>query len=214
MDETIIGIWSVTPTVDQSVVVVPDGCRDIVFRGLPYQKSNWFITDYFDQTTKVDLKKNCFMAGYRLKAGTQFDHRILEVLQGVGSDLSEAEHYINELTYLPNTVAEILNCLASDFCSVKEVSKLLGTNIRTLQRNCLEGTGKSPSYWLKLARVRKAAKMISSGEGLCNVAIETGYYDQSHMNRQFKYWLKITPFQLLKSRDIMLQLDQSGFPNS
>ncbi len=200
------------PTENQSVLVVPDGCRDIVFT--PYQNPNWFITNYFDQTTKVELKKGCFMIGYRLKAGTQFDYRILKVLQGVDSNLPKAKHYINELTCLTNTVSETLNCLASDVCSVKEVSKLLGTNIRTLQRNCLASTGKPPSYWLKLARVRKAAKMISSGKSLCNVAIEAGYYDQSHMNRQFKHWLKITPLQLLKSQDIRLQLNQSGFPNS
>ncbi len=76
------------------------------------------------------------MVGYRLKAGTQFDHRILKVLQGVCSNLSKAKHSINELTCLPTTVSETLKCLASDVCSVKQEFELIFKGRSSFKYTC------------------------------------------------------------------------------
>jgi len=41
--------------------------------------------------------------------------------------------------------------------------------------------------------LQRAREMISRGEPLAGIAVETGFTDQSHLNRQFKKAFGMTP---------------------
>lgn len=53
--------------------------------------------------------------------------------------------------------------------------------------------GLSPTAWRGLARVRRACALLAAGEGLAATAAEAGFFDQSHMTRQFLRFLGMTP---------------------
>ena len=53
----------------------------------------------------------------------------------------------------------------------------------------LSRTKRTPSYWLQLARIRKAARSLTANTYLADVAENFGFSDQSHMNREFQRWL-------------------------
>ena len=44
-----------------------------------------------------------------------------------------------------------------------------------------------------LARVRRAGALLTAGEPLAGAAAESGFYDQSHMTRQFLRLFGMTP---------------------
>ena len=44
-----------------------------------------------------------------------------------------------------------------------------------------------------MRRLQRAREMIKAGEPLAEIAAETGFTDQSHLNRQFKKAFGMTP---------------------
>jgi AraC-like DNA-binding protein len=60
-------------------------------------------------------------------------------------------------------------------------------------------TGLTPHAWLMQLRVRKAAVLLNQGLPIAEVAVQTGFSDQSHLNRMFKRCLGFTPGQLRNS---------------
>ncbi|RUW95472.1 AraC family transcriptional regulator, partial [Mesorhizobium sp. M8A.F.Ca.ET.059.01.1.1] len=51
----------------------------------------------------------------------------------------------------------------------------------------------SPHRFLVMRRLQRARRMIAAGEPLAQIAIEAGFSDQSHFNRQFKKAFGLTP---------------------
>lgn len=77
---------------------------------------------------------------------------------------------------------------------VEEAAKLLGLSARQLERRCLAGFGLSPKSVLQRCRF---LDMASAMRGLSN-ADETElaalrYFDQSHLNREFRRYTGMTP---------------------
>jgi len=56
-------------------------------------------------------------------------------------------------------------------------------------------TGLTPHAYLNQARVRRAKSLIAAGGAIAAAAYETGFADQSHLTKQFKRILGITPGQ-------------------
>lgn len=61
--------------------------------------------------------------------------------------------------------------------------------IRSFKKQC----GLSPHAYLLRLRLEKARELIGHGHRLVDVALETGFADQSHLNRHFKANYGITP---------------------
>ncbi len=60
-------------------------------------------------------------------------------------------------------------------------------------------TGLTPHAWLMQVRVRKASVLVRQGVPLADVAVQAGFSDQSHLNRNFRRFLGYTPGQLRNS---------------
>jgi len=61
------------------------------------------------------------------------------------------------------------------------------------QRIFLEKTGVSPHEYLLACRMKKARQFLSEGYSLAQVALNTGFADQSHFTRSFLRVMGITP---------------------
>lgn len=68
------------------------------------------------------------------------------------------------------------------------LAKRLCTTERTLQRVFAKYVGISPTMWIRTKRFQQAAKEVISGtpQDWSNLALELGYYDQSHFINDFK----------------------------
>ena len=60
--------------------------------------------------------------------------------------------------------------------------------------------GLPPHAYLNNARVMRAKELLLAGAPIVDVALETGFVDQSHLTRQFKRVVGVTPGQFRSSR--------------
>jgi methylphosphotriester-DNA--protein-cysteine methyltransferase len=85
-------------------------------------------------------------------------------------------------------------------CRVDRIARELGSTMRSLQRLFQERLGLSPKTFLRL---RRFERLLTSGlpnrcTGYLQPGLDLGYYDQSHILRDFEEFLGMTPSRLLK----------------
>ncbi len=79
-------------------------------------------------------------------------------------------------------------------CDIADSLELSDRRIRAAVR---EEAGLSAAQWRKLIRLEKSSQAISSGtDSLATVALDAGYADQSHMNRDFRELAGVSPSKL------------------
>lgn len=70
---------------------------------------------------------------------------------------------------------------------------------RQFERNFKELTGFSPKSYLKIVRFESLLDYFANTEAsLTDTALEFGYYDQAHLNHDFKAFTGLTPLQYLR----------------
>ncbi len=212
MSNNLISTWDATFDVGLSSVVIPDGCRDLIVKTVGNEKPDWFVSPLFDQSKFFHIEDCCEYSGFRLRPGAEI--REVELLSYIANKklhADEVKDIIDDFITIEESVEEALGCLAIELGSVKQVAAQLGVNVRTLQRLIFNKTQRTPSYWLQLARIRKAARSLSSNDGLSDIAAKYGFSDQSHMNREFQRWFSLSPTQLLKVPSIIKQINDKGY---
>jgi AraC-like DNA-binding protein len=61
-----------------------------------------------------------------------------------------------------------------------------GLSVRQLERRFLSDVGLPPKSFARIVRLQRALRRIRRGDTLSDAASACGYYDQSHMTRDFK----------------------------
>ena len=79
--------------------------------------------------------------------------------------------------------------------SVTELARTVNLNPFYLIRAFRKNVGLPPHEYLTQVRVRRAMKSIAAGSPIAEVALETGFVDQSHLTHRFKRLVGITPKQ-------------------
>lgn len=90
------------------------------------------------------------------------------------------------------TVKEISN---NPEFAITDLAKAGGYSVRTLERTFCRKIGLSPRKFARIMRFQNAHRMISR-QGLANlveVALSSGYFDQSHFNREYKKLVGFNP---------------------
>lgn len=208
----ILATWQSSSSMSGELLIIPDGCRDLIVSMQPGKVSDWSISALQNETKKISMTAGVLMYGFRLKPGVEINqHALLAVVQSDRPDEQSLQCKINDFTFLRSTVEEALACLASDVRSIAQCAKSLGVSQRTLQRLSLRHTGRPPTFWLQLARVRKAARRITEPLSLAELAVSSGYSDQAHMTRDFKHWLRCSPAKLNAESEQYDQLLAKGY---
>jgi AraC-like DNA-binding protein len=204
--------WRWEPDKAASTTVIPDGCRDLIVRVRGNARPEWLLSPLETGSFDTGVKAGVYLRGYRLKPGTQVDAtRLLAMVEGRSPDAAGLIERIEENCTRPPETAEALACLADGTGSVTGKAAQLGVSERTLQRMLHRTTGQTPGFWLKLARIRRAARDILQPLPLAEVAYSHGFADQAHMSREFRRWLNISPARLKADTAISSQLRQPGF---
>lgn len=79
--------------------------------------------------------------------------------------------------------------------SLAELCALSCSSKQMVITNFKRRFGMTPFQYLQTVRVMKARDLLRSGCGLADVSVATGFADQSHLSRNFKAILGVTPGQ-------------------
>lgn len=193
--------WRFEARIGGETHVLPDGCRDLIVKHGAGAAPVWFITDIAKTSTLV--QSTCWdrYNGFRLLPGVQIDQAaLLTSLEDGLTDAAITERLESYVIEIP-AVSEALACLSEAKTGVDKAAADLGVQTRSLQRLLLRKTGKTPVFWMRLARVRRAAVGAAKTNTLVELAYDMGYADQSHMTREFRHWLRATPRQIQRDAD-------------
>lgn len=70
---------------------------------------------------------------------------------------------------------------------------LAGISRRQVERNCNRYYGASPKLLARIHRASRITAKLANGEADVKDLVEHGYYDQSHLIRELKYFTGLTP---------------------
>jgi len=212
LPSVVLDVWSHVAKSASRVVVLPDGCRDLILRIPPGSPPQWFVSSLDDTAYSVERRAGEFFAGYRLRPGAVIDETVLLALVGDRNDpdVTRTLSLLDDCVSLDARIVEALDSL-SNASSVADATRQLGVSERSLERLVMMNTERTPSYWKNLARVRRAARALPGLEPLAAIAADHGYTDQAHLSRDFQRWFGTSPSLFRRSPDLHATVADSGF---
>jgi AraC-like DNA-binding protein len=109
------------------------------------------------------------------------------------------EHFLSQLAWEPDRiVAEALRRLEGESPSVARIARELGLSERQLERRFQAKVGLSPRAFLTLRRFERAVELSKRVRSFTELALEAGYSDQPHFNRDFRRFSGKSPSAVLR----------------
>jgi AraC-like DNA-binding protein len=215
MDFPLLTAWvhtaSAQPGADDLAWIPPDGCQDLIGIQSPDGATTWHVFALAQRAETVPLPKGVCVRGYRLHPGSQVDEATLLALTRHLPFEADAEvrTTLAHTSRLNLHVQEALHALAHA-PSVAAAAHGLGVSLRTLERLTHRHTQQTPGFWRGLARVRQAARALTTHSPLVELAVDHGFSDQAHFNLACRHWLGCTPAQLRASPERLVLLHATG----
>lgn len=100
----------------------------------------------------------------------------------------------DERTAVARACGYLQDCM-SENVSIDKLAEISGLSPFHLARVFARETGVPPHAYQLQVRLKKATDLLAAGRPLVEVALETGFCDQSHFQRAFKKKFGITPGQ-------------------
>lgn len=198
-EDPILATWSSVTNTNQFFSIMPDGCRDLILKQKPGSPKRFFVSRLMSTPKRIFAKRDEAFIGVRLKPGaTIANHKLNDLpLPDSIQRLIELAHHAASVSV---GVSDMMGCLAMAK-SPASAANDLGVSLRTLQRHATKTTGRTPDFWRRLARARKAARLILAGALLHEAAHLCHFSDQAHMTRELKNWFAMTPGEFASCRD-------------
>ena len=93
------------------------------------------------------------------------------------------------------TIKEVLHSNPGKNHSLASLSLLTGLNQKYLIDVFTKNIGISPHRYLTNLRIERAKAKLAKGEAIADIAVDLGFYDQSHFSRTFKHYVLVSPGQ-------------------
>lgn len=215
MDLPLLTAWvhtaSAEPGADDPAWIPPDGCQDLIGVQTPDGVTTWHVFALAQGAETVCLSPGVNVRGYRLHPGSQVDEATLIALtRHLPFEADEkVRTALAHTSRLNPSVQEALHALAHA-PSVAAAAHGLGVSLRTLERLTHRHTQQPPGFWRGLARVRQAARALTTPCPLAELAVDHGFSDQAHLNLAFRHWLGCTPTQLRANPERLALLHATG----
>ncbi len=203
--------WSYTVETDETSIVLPDGCTDIiVISNDESEISGLHSTSWDISPRRVRLRAGTSLTGFRLRPGATID------LRDLGTEAHSAANLAAQISSVvrhDQEITQIIDDIGLPGRSVAELAKQQGVSERTLQRHFKGLSLPSLGFWRQLGRARRAVQALPCRVPLTEIALEYGYSDQAHMTREFVRWFGKTPVQLRRDHATLKDLAQPGLGN-
>lgn len=208
----LLDVWQFKSRSPSHSVILPDGCRDLIYKETRGEAPKWFVSPFYDGAATVTTPHSTSMIGYRLRPGVNIDElALLRELGELDPHSVDVEDVLNSFVSIAPFTEDALSGLAEIDANSGSLACRLGVSQRTLQRRLLFSTGKRPLYWVRLARVRRAARLLNQERSISSVAYYVGYADQSHLTREFQHWFGTTPKAFMAQSDLATSINSAGY---
>lgn len=118
------------------------------------------------------------------------ENKLLKTLKQFAARYANISKYSDEETKLFQSFLE--NDSFEKF-SLEKAAKKFGLNKYKFLRLFKQETGLTPNNYIILKRVEKCKELLNTQDDLLDIAIETGFYDATHLCKYFKKITGITP---------------------
>jgi len=101
---------------------------------------------------------------------------------------------------------EILNYLSINYdqsITLEILQKEFKVNKFSLQKNFKKNIGLTPLEYLTAIRIENSKKLFYTDTPLVEIALESGFYDQSHFTHSFKKYVGVTPGNYKRNSKIL-----------
>ena len=127
----------------------------------------------------------------------ELQERIIET-NGVYSRILLIENFLLGRLSIPNDFSlarEAVNLIAgvNGQTTVSKVASQLDISKRQLERTFLKNVGISPKKFGRIVRFNTSIKLFESATSLTELAYEAGYFDMSHLIRDFREFSGLSP---------------------
>jgi AraC-like DNA-binding protein len=98
----------------------------------------------------------------------------------------------------PDRTLQAIYHFLNDVPSVRDLSSHMGWSERTLRRRCEESFGYGPKMLARIRRFQRFLKLsrLHDSASAAELAVEAGYFDQPHLNRETLRLAGMTPTEL------------------
>ena len=115
-----------------------------------------------------------------------------EAWEEIATDLVAAIHQGGPRAH-PLLMQEVAERVATTEATVMSLAREIGMHPVALARTFRRAHGCSITYYHRRARIRRAVELLTSSVPLAEIALESGFTDQSHFCRVFKTEMGVTP---------------------
>ena len=231
-------VWSITARVPQpNYLVLPDGCVDVVFSPRIGLRVVGAMTAARAHALQVgdDFVGIRFQAGAAgrflgVAPGELTDlsipleelwgtrgRRLCEQLQDAPSASACAPLLAEQMRLRPGHPSAMERTIAAlvarhGAADLDWLARQANLSPRQLRRRCRELTGLTPKQLGRILRFRRAVDLLSfgAGRGWAHLAVECGYYDQSHFIHEFRAFSGSTPAEYYAAQSRGGRFFQSG----
>ncbi|WP_232695884.1 helix-turn-helix domain-containing protein [Brevibacillus daliensis] len=209
-----------------AIHVVPDGCTDVIFCCDPLRPHSLLCGtilqgenfNFYAGATYFGIRLSPIQS-LQIRPTTFRDlidkqlplEEIMKGIDNICENIALKTTFHERISYLEHSFLPLL--LTSDqssqmfqYCiqqiyrskglfSVEQLATDLGFSSRYLRKKFEETLGLSPKQYSRIIRFQNTLSFILNQKNL-NVANEHGYYDQSHLIKDFKFFSLLTPMQI------------------
>lgn len=198
-------------------VVSADGCVDVILRDgrafVAGPSTRWIATERDGESGSLGFRlppgHARFVLRFELAAiadqvvplvdllHRRAAGRVREAVErwGDGSDSTERLAMVAHQAWSENRWAVVVRRRAVAGVPAKRVAIELACSDRTFQRRMLSTFGYGYATLVRIERARYAQALLHRGEGLAVTAIRAGFSDQSHLTREFRRLVGVSPGQ-------------------
>lgn len=148
-----------------------------------------------------DFMTACTLSDSKLSLESHF-LSLLHILIKNHANFAETPVTVRPASRKTQKIIELIHGRFAENLSLDSLAVEVGLSAYALLRLFKKQTGISPYLLQAALRIKQAKKQLRSGINPAQTAASCGFSDQSHMTRQFRRWMGITPgdyLQTLKS---------------
>lgn len=187
---------------ERDVFVIPPYIPHSIQAFSPYTMISICISKQMVETMSID----------KIEAGMM---RLLNHLNNIDKISEKQVHYLADFfifyknylsepeIILSGALKELLEVFPEEKISVENMAQLVFLSKYYFIRNFKQEVGLTPHQFQLQNRIRKAQRLLHQTENITEVAMNTGFCDQSHFTKHFEKIVGLTPASYIRSCSVI-----------